>query len=111
TANLLFDARITDEATGYKAFRTSVIRSIPLSCERFEFCPEVTAKARRLGYQIHEVPITYRPRGVREGKKIRARDGFEALWTLLKWRALPLQVQSFGEIGAEVGVARLELHR
>jgi dolichol-phosphate mannosyltransferase len=85
-ANLLFDARITDEATAYKAFRASVLAEITLACKRFEFCPEVTAKVRRLGYKIREVPIEYNPRGIADGKKIRARDGFEALWTLVKYR-------------------------
>jgi glycosyltransferase involved in cell wall biosynthesis len=86
TANLLYSAGITDEATAYKAFRASVLRRMKLECRRFEFCPEVTAKARRMGYVIHEVPITYNARGIADGKKIRARDGFEALWTLLKYR-------------------------
>ncbi len=54
-ANLLFRADLTDEATAYKAFRTSALRQIRLSCRRFEFCPEVTAKLRRLGYPIREV--------------------------------------------------------
>ena len=85
-ANLLYDARITDEATAYKAFRSSVIRGIRLECRRFEFCPEVTAKLRRLGYRIREVPIRYNARGIAEGKKIRARDGFEALFTLMRYR-------------------------
>ena len=85
-ANLLYSAYLTDEATAYKAFRTDVLRAIPLACRRFEFCPEVTAKARRMGYRIHEVPVSYNARGIAEGKKIRARDGWEALWTLLKWR-------------------------
>jgi glycosyltransferase involved in cell wall biosynthesis len=85
-ANLLYGARITDEATAYKAFRTSVLRGMKLRCRRFEFCPEVTAKARRLGYRIHEVPVSYNARGIAEGKKIRARDGWEALWTLVRYR-------------------------
>lgn len=85
-ANLLYGARITDEATAYKAFRTSVLRELHLECRRFEFCPEVTAKMRRLGYAIQEVPIHYNARGIAEGKKIRARDGFRALWTLVKYR-------------------------
>jgi glycosyltransferase involved in cell wall biosynthesis len=85
-ANLLYGARITDEATAYKAFRASVLRKLPLECRRFEFCPEVTAKLRRRGFRIHEVPISYNARGIAEGKKIRARDGFEALWTLLRYR-------------------------
>jgi len=89
-ANLLYAARLTDEATAYKAFRAPVLRQIHLVCRRFEFCPEVTAKARRLGYRIREVPVSYNARGIAEGKKIRARDGFEALWTLVKYRVLPL---------------------
>jgi glycosyltransferase involved in cell wall biosynthesis len=88
-ANLLYGAQLTDEATAYKAFRVSVLRRIHLECRRFEFCPEVTAKARRLGFSIHEVPVGYNARGIAEGKKIRARDGWEALWTLLKYRFAP----------------------
>ena len=86
TANALFAARITDEATGYKAFRAATLHSLTLTCRRFEFCPEVTAKLRLAGYQISEVPISYRPRSIAQGKKIRCRDGFEALWTLIRLR-------------------------
>ncbi len=89
-ANVFYSAHLTDEATAYKAFRTAVLRSIPLACRRFEFCPEVTAKARRMGYRIHEVPVSYNARGIADGKKIRARDGWEALWTLVKCRFVPL---------------------
>jgi dolichol-phosphate mannosyltransferase len=85
-ANLLYGARITDEATAYKAFRAPVLNGLRLNCKRFEFCPEVTAKVRRLGYRIHEVPISYNARGIAEGKKIRFHHGFDALWTLLKYR-------------------------
>ena len=88
-ANLFYRAQLTDEATAYKAFRMAVLREIHLECRRFEFCPEVTAKARRLGFSIQEVPVSYNARGIAEGKKIRARDGWEALWTLLKYRFTP----------------------
>ena len=88
-SNLLFGAGITDEATAYKAFSRDVLQSMRLTCVRFEFCPEVTAKVRRLGYDIHEVPISYNPRGILEGKKIRWKDGVEALWTLCKYRGAP----------------------
>ena len=90
TANILFGAGITDEATAYKAFRRSVLDSMDLKCLRFEFCPEVTAKLRRLGYRIHEVSVSYNPRGVMEGKKIRWHDGLDALLTLVKYRVAPL---------------------
>lgn len=83
---LLYGQRVTDEATCYKAFRTSLLRDMNLQAERFEFCPEVTAKACRMGCQILEVPISYQPRSAAEGKKIRVGDGFEAAWTLLRWR-------------------------
>ena len=86
TANVLFGADITDEATGYKAFRSDVLHSVELRCLRFEFCPEVTAKIRRLGVPIHEVPIRYDPRDIASGKKIRWQDGVEALWTLIRYR-------------------------
>jgi len=89
TANVLFDAGISDEATAYKAFRADVLRRVTLTCRRFEFCPEVTAKLRRLGYRIQEVPISYHPRSVEQGKKIRYSDGFEAFWTLVRFRVLP----------------------
>lgn len=92
TSNVLFGAGITDEATAYKAFRADVIQGIRLECIRFEFCPEVTAKVRRLGHRIHEVPIRYNARGVLEGKKIRWQDGVEALWTLIKYRFAPVEV-------------------
>jgi dolichol-phosphate mannosyltransferase len=85
-ANLLFRGSITDEATCYKVFRTEVIRSIPLKCERFEFCPEVTAKVLKRGLAIREVPISYQARAVGAGKKIRWWDGVIALWTLVKYR-------------------------
>ena len=85
-ANLLYRAGITDEATCYKMFRAEVVRSLPLKCTRFEFCPEVTAKVRKRGVRIHEVPIHYQARPISAGKKIRWWDGVEALWTLLKYR-------------------------
>jgi hypothetical protein len=57
-----------------------------LRCERFEFCPEVTAKACRLGMRIKEVPIRYDSRTIQAGKKIRVRDGLTAMATLWRWR-------------------------
>ncbi len=85
--NLLYGCRITDESTGYKAFSTELITRLELTCEGFEFCPEVTAKILRAGYRIHEVPVSYVPRTKKQGKKLRFwLDGFFAAWTLLKYR-------------------------
>jgi glycosyltransferase involved in cell wall biosynthesis len=85
-ANVLYGSRITDEATGFKVFRTDLLRSLNLQPTRFEFCPEVTGKLLRRGVEIHEVPITYRPRSFEEGKKIQWYDGIGAIWTLVKYR-------------------------
>jgi glycosyltransferase involved in cell wall biosynthesis len=84
--NLLYRASITDEATCYKVFRAELLRSLPLKCQRFEFCPEVTARLRKRGIPVHEVPVHYQARSVGAGKKIRWWDGVIALWTLLKYR-------------------------
>lgn len=86
TANILYKLRLTDEATAYKVFDAKLLKSIPLKCERFEFCPEITAKIAKRGYKIQEVPISYIGRSIKNGKKIKIADGFEALWTLIKYR-------------------------
>jgi dolichol-phosphate mannosyltransferase len=88
-ANLLFGAHLTDEPTCYKLFPTHLLKEMNLQCRGFDFCPEVTAKAWRMGYRIHEVPIAYDPRDMSEGKKIRAWHGIEAIWVLLKYRLIP----------------------
>lgn len=91
--NLLYDQRITDEPTCYKMFDAGLLKSIPLDCKGFEFCPEVTAKVSRLGYKIKEVPIRYYPRSIEEGKKLRLKDGLKAIGTLLKYRFWKKPVQ------------------
>lgn len=84
--NILYDAILSDMETCYKVFRAEVIKDIPLRARRFEFEPEVTAKVLKRGYRIYEVPISYTGREYEEGKKITWRDGFLALWTLIKYR-------------------------
>jgi glycosyltransferase involved in cell wall biosynthesis len=84
--NILYDAILSDMETGYKAFRADVIKAIPLHSRRFDFEPEVTAKVLKRGNRIFEVPISYFGREYSEGKKIAMRDGFVAIWTLLKYR-------------------------
>lgn len=83
--NFLYGTHITDEPTGYKVFKASVLKSLRLSCQGFEFCPEVTAKILREGIKIFEVPISYSPRSIEEGKKISWKDGVMALWVLWKF--------------------------
>lgn len=83
---ILYGQKLTDEATCYKVFKVDDLRRMELECERFEFCPEVTAKACRMGLRIKEVPISYHPRKVSDGKKIGFRDAVEAASTLWKYR-------------------------
>lgn len=88
-ANLLYGVNISDESTCYKMVRTSLLKSLGLTCRRFEFCPEVVAKLGKRNIRIYEIPISYSPRKMEEGKKIRWRDGLIAIWTLLKLRLTP----------------------
>ncbi|MDR0768454.1 MAG: glycosyltransferase family 2 protein [Dysgonamonadaceae bacterium] len=85
-ANVLYGQHLTDEPTCYKMFDADLLKSIPLQCTGFEFCPEVTAKVSKLGYKIKELPIHYYPRSVEEGKKLKWHDGMKAIWILLKYR-------------------------
>lgn len=87
--NFLYGAGIHDEATCYKVIRRSLLDRMQLECRRFEFCPEVTAKLCRSGERIAEVPISYHPRSAVEGKKIRHSDGWQAIWTLIRYRFVP----------------------
>lgn len=84
--NFLYGTNITDEPTCYKMIKADLLRSIDLKCERFEFCPEITAKIAKRRIKIHEVPINYYPRHKDEGKKINFKDAIEAVWTLVKYR-------------------------
>jgi dolichol-phosphate mannosyltransferase len=84
--SILYGQRITDEATAYKIFRKEIMDSITLTCERFEFCPEVTAKVLRRGVRILELPISFEARTPEEGKKIGWRDFITAVAVLLKCR-------------------------
>jgi dolichol-phosphate mannosyltransferase len=84
--NVLFGARLTDMETAYKVFRRTVLDGIRLRCVGFDFEPELTAKLLLAGCRIVEVPISYHPRRVDEGKKIRWTDGVDAVYVLLKCR-------------------------
>ena len=84
-SNCTTNLDLTDMETCYKAFRREVIQSIKLNSNRFGFEPEVTAKVAKRGYRIFEVPISYYGRDYWEGKKINWKDGFSAIWTILKY--------------------------
>jgi glycosyltransferase involved in cell wall biosynthesis len=84
--NLLYNTILTDMETGYKVFRRKVVENMPLHARRFDFEPEFTAKVLKRHFRIYEVPISFNPRDYSEGKKIKLRDAFEAVWTLVKYR-------------------------
>lgn len=86
TANLLFGMGITDEATCLKAFETALLKDLGLTCQAFEFCPEVTAKIGLRRIPVVEVPIDYEARTTAAGKKIRWQDGVQAFWVLVSHR-------------------------
>lgn len=83
---ILYQKKVSDMETCYKMFRKDVLKDINIKARGFEFEPEFTAKVLKKGYKIYEVPIKVRPRGYEEGKKISWRDGFIALWNLIKYR-------------------------
>lgn len=80
---VLYGVKLTDEATCYKMFRTFDLRAMRLKCEGFEFCAEVSHFVARTDLQLTEVAISYRPRSVADGKKLRLRDGFHSLLIVL----------------------------
>ena len=84
--NILYDTILSDMETGYKVFRSEVIKGMPLHAKRFEFEPEFSAKVLKRGFRIYEVPIKFVPRDYEEGKKIGFTDVFEAIWALIKYR-------------------------
>ncbi len=84
--NLLYNNILSDMETGYKVFRRDLIKDIPLHARRFEFEPEFTAKILKRKIRIFEIPISFNPRDYSEGKKIKMKDAFEAVWALLKYR-------------------------
>jgi len=84
--NILYNTTLSDMETCYKLFDRRLICGLNLRASRFDFEPEVTAKVLRQGIRIYEVPISYAGREFHEGKKITWRDGYIALWTLVKYR-------------------------
>jgi glycosyltransferase involved in cell wall biosynthesis len=84
--NVLYNTTLSDMETGYKAFRTEVIRSLDLREDDFAIEPEITSKVCMRKLRIYELPIAYYGRTYAEGKKITWRDGFRAIWVLLRVR-------------------------
>jgi len=89
-SNMFTNLNLSDMETGFKVFRREIIQKLELEQDRFGFEPEITAKVARVpGIRIYEVGISYFGRTYSEGKKITWRDGFQAIWCILKfgiWR-------------------------
>jgi glycosyltransferase involved in cell wall biosynthesis len=86
--NILYNTILTDMETGYKVFRREVIEGMTIRAKRFNFEPEFTAKVLKRKYRIFEAAISFNPRDYSQGKKIKLKDAFEAVWALLKYRVV-----------------------
>ena len=84
--NILYGATLTDMETCYKVFKSEYVKHLDIKSNRFDFEPEITAKVLKQGARLKEVPITYVARGFKEGKKISWKDGFAAIFALIKFR-------------------------
>ena len=84
-SNILTDLNLSDMETGYKVFRAEVLKKVKIESNRFGFEPEITAKISKLGCRIYEVPISYWGRDYTEGKKLNWKDGFAAVYWILKY--------------------------
>ncbi len=84
--NILYDSTLTDMETCYKVFKAEVFKKITIKSNRFEFEPEITAKILKQGVRIYELPISYFGRDYTEGKKITWKDGFGAIYALVRYR-------------------------
>jgi glycosyltransferase involved in cell wall biosynthesis len=84
--NILYNNILTDMETGYKLFKREIALQMPLHARGFDFEPEFTAKLLKRKVRIYEIPIRFNPREYSEGKKIKMRDAFIAVWTLFVYR-------------------------
>ncbi|WP_319523971.1 bifunctional glycosyltransferase family 2/GtrA family protein [uncultured Desulfosarcina sp.] len=112
-SNMFTDLNLTDMESCYKVFRREIIQSIDLKENRFGFEPEVVAKVAQMRFRIYEIGISYSGRTYEEGKKIGARDGFRALYCILKYNAhkapLPMQFLIYLFIGGVAAISNLFL--
>jgi glycosyltransferase involved in cell wall biosynthesis len=96
-SNMFCNLNLTDMETCYKAFRTDLLKSIPIRSDRFGFEPEIVMKCAKRKLRIYEVPISYHGRTYEEGKKIGWRDGVKAMGTVLRfWLIDDLYIEPYG---------------
>jgi len=82
--SFLYGAKIADAYTGYKVIKKEILENVNLNSDGFEFEAEITCKLLKKGYKILEVPISYSPRSIEEGKKINYKDAISGIWTIIK---------------------------
>lgn len=85
-SNIINNQNLTDAHTCYKVFRSDIFKKINLQEKGFSFCPEVTTKISNKKYKIREIPINYKGRSYKQGKKISSTDGLDALYSLIKYK-------------------------
>src|SRR5690606_32538525 len=85
-SNMLTNLNLSDMECGYKTFRREVLAELTIEENRFGVEPELTAKIARRGWRVYEVPVSYAGRDYAEGKKIRLKDAFRALWCIVRYR-------------------------
>ncbi|HEX9263641.1 MAG TPA: glycosyltransferase family 2 protein [Candidatus Binatia bacterium] len=85
-SNMLTNLNLSDMEVGYKVFRAEVLKGIEIQSKRFGFEPEITVKLAKKGCRFYEVPIAYHGRTYKEGKKITWKDGFAALYYMIRFR-------------------------
>src|SRR5215471_17077289 len=107
-SNALTDLNLTDMETCYKAFRREVIQAIPLEENRFGFEPEVTVKIAKRRLRVYEVGISYSGRTYEDGKKIDWKDGFRAIWCLVKFSLQEPRVQRSEVVVQNVAAALVD---
>ena len=96
--NLLYGYKATDYYACYKVFRANLARAVPVEADGFDFDNEFLCKLLRLGVRIEEVPVRYSPRSYEDGKKIKWKDGFKVIWSILKWRFKSFRCEKLPEV-------------
>ena len=97
--NVVSDLNLTDMETGYKAFRTSLLKTIPIRSDRFGIEPELTIKLAKRQVRIYEVPVSYEGRTYEDGKKIGLKDAIQAIWVILRYG---ITTDLYRDPGAEI---------
>ncbi len=97
--NVVSDLNLTDMETGYKAFRSSLLKTIPIRSNRFGIEPELTIKLAKRQVRIYEVPVSYEGRTYEDGKKIGLKDAFQAIWVILRYG---ITTDLYRDPGAEI---------